>query len=123
MVYNLTNDIVLEEQHDDYQFVSIQLFELGLVAATNDGYMIFYELDAKNKRYREIRRWTYECDELKESLGDVIRGVQILDNFAKKMMAVQLSNRNILLIDVFNEVYFEDKRADILMKLQEHAII
>jgi len=48
----------------------------------------------------------YGCEELKESLDDVIRGMHILDTSTKKMMAVQLSNRNILLIDLFHEVYY-----------------
>jgi len=68
--------------------------------------MIFYELDAQKKRFEKIRHWMYGCEELKESLDDVIRGMHILDTSAKKMMAVQLSNRNILLIDLFHEVYY-----------------
>jgi len=38
-------------------------------------------------------------------------------------MAVQLTNRNVMLIDMWNEVYLQDKRDDIAMKLQEHESI
>lgn len=35
-------------------------------------------------------------------------------------MAVQLSNRNVMIVDLWTEVYLQDKRDDIIMKLQEH---
>lgn len=44
--------------------------------------------------------------------------MEILDD-DNKMLAVQLSNRNVLLIDIDNEVYCQDKRDDIAMKLKE----
>ena len=47
---------------------------------------------------------------------DVVRGVQVLDT-DRKMLAVQLSNRNVLIIDMWAEVYLQDKRDDIAMKL------
>jgi len=57
VVYNVMNEIVLAEKFEDYQFISIQLFESGLVAATNEGSMIFYELDTETKQYEIIRHW------------------------------------------------------------------
>ena len=47
----------------------------------------------------------------------------MLDTERFKMLSVQLSNRNVLLIDMFKEVYQQDKRDDINMKLQEHEAI
>ena len=55
-------------------------------------------------------------------MHDVIRGLQVLDTNLK-MMAVQLSNRNIMLVDLWNEIYFQDKRDDINMKLKDHELI
>lgn len=59
-VYNVLNDIVLEEQFEDFRFVSISLFELGFVATTFDGRMIFYELDREANVYTAIRQWHYK---------------------------------------------------------------
>ena len=39
------------------------------------------------------------------------------------MLSVQLSSRNVLMIDMMKEVYSQDKRDDIQMKLEEHKAI
>ena len=40
-----------------------------------------------------------------ESIGDVIRGMQVLDSEKKKMLALQLSDRKVIMIDMWIEVY------------------
>ena len=39
------------------------------------------------------------------------------------MLSVQLSSRNVLMIDMMKDVYSQDKRDDIQMKLEEHKTI
>lgn len=39
------------------------------------------------------------------------------------MLAVQLCDRSVMIIDMWNEVYLQDKRDDIKMKQQEHRNI
>ena len=39
------------------------------------------------------------------------------------MLAVQLCDRSVMIIDMWEEVYLQDKRDDIAMKLQEHQNI
>ena len=90
--------------------VSVYLFELGLVTASQDGHLFFYEVNA-DREFTQIRHWQYRSDEIAdvmkqdESIGDVIRGMQVLDSEKKKMLALQLSDRKVIMIDMWIEVY------------------
>lgn len=78
----------MEEQFEDFRFVSISLFELGFVATTFDGRMIFYELDREANQYSAIRQWHYKSEVVSKNQNDVIRGVRVLDCEKTKKMAV-----------------------------------
>lgn len=53
---------------------------------------------------------------------ELVQGFKVLDQ-EQKMLAVQLCDRSVMIIDMWNEVYLQDKRDDIAMKLQEHKNI
>ena len=84
--------------------VGISLFEYGMVIAASDGLLTFFDTDEDGK-FVQIRRWKYRSEDFRENPVDVIRGLQVLDNERFKMLSVQLANRNVLLIDMFKEVY------------------
>ena len=135
-MYKVGSEIVLHESFGPgdssdeadivTRLVGIQIFEIGMVVASSDGHLLFFDLGAEDE-FREIRRWQYKSEQPQELVGemdipDVVRGVQVLDT-DRKMLAVQLSNRNVLIIDMWAEVYLQDKRDDIAMKLQEHETL
>ena len=118
MQYDCEND----KREEGIQLVGISLFEYGMVIAASDGLLTFFDTD-EDGEFVQIRRWKYRSEDFRENPVDVIRGLQVLDTERFKMLSVQLANRNVLLIDMFKEVYQQDKRDDINMKLQEHEAI
>ena len=129
IVYKLGSDIVFNQKFDcdgdsPIILVSIQLFEYGMVVASSDGSLYFFENVHNEGVFEHIRHWKYRSEELKETPDDVVRGVQVLDQgLEMKVLSVQLANRNVLMIDMMKEVYLQDKRDDIRMKLKEHQAI
>ena len=118
----LQYDCENEKREEGIQLVGISLFEYGMVIAASDGLLTFFDTD-EDGEFVQIRRWKYRSEDFRENPVDVIRGLQVLDTERFKMLSVQLANRNVLLIDMFKEVYQQDKRDDINMKLQEHEAI
>ena len=41
------------------RLVGIQIFEIGMVVASSDGHLLFFDADAEGE-FREIRRWQYK---------------------------------------------------------------
>ena len=86
----------------------MQLFEYGMVVASSDGMLNFFDINEEGQFVDEpIRNWKYKFDDYSEENPptDVIRGIKVLDTDRFKMLSVQLSNRNVILIDMFKEVY------------------
>ena len=93
-----------------------------MVIAASNGLFDFFDSDEEG-RFTHMRRWKYRSEDFREDPYDVVRGLRVLDTDRFKMLAVQLANRNVVLIDMFKEVYQQDKRDDINMKLREHQAI
>ena len=96
LVYKLGSDIVFDHQfecdddNDRAHFVSVQLFEyamnvndtidmnVGIVVASSDGSLYFWENSDQNDYFSCIREWKYSIEDKLNSV-DVIRGIQVLD--------------------------------------------
>ena len=106
-------------------FVGLKLHEHGLVVATSSGHFSFFELtkEGDSDSFHRIRDWQYEVEAGDPENDELVQGLQVLEQNGQRVMAVQLTNRNVMLIDMWNEVYLQDKRDDIAMKLQEHESI
>ena len=63
-MYKVGSEIVLHESfgpgEDEADMVTrlvgIQIFEIGMVVASSDGHLLFFDADAEGE-FREIRRW------------------------------------------------------------------
>ena len=65
-MYKVGSEIVLHESFGpgessdevnvEIRLVGIQLFEMGMVVASSDGHLLFFDADEEGE-FREIRRW------------------------------------------------------------------
>jgi len=65
-----------EQREDDenIRYIGLALFEYGMVIASSDGYLTFFDSHEEGD-FLPIRRWKYRCEDLHENPFDVIRGL------------------------------------------------
>ena len=71
-MYKVGSEIVLHESfgpgEDEAEaemvtrLVGMQIFEIGMVVASSDGHLLFFDADAEGE-FREIRRWQYKNEQ------------------------------------------------------------
>ena len=70
-MYKVGSEIVLHESFGPSdssdeadivtRLVGIQIFEIGMVVASSDGHLLFFDLGDEDE-FREIRRWQYKSE-------------------------------------------------------------
>ena len=124
------NYICLKKHYSSKGLCDVQVTQTALIAATFKCEFFFFELqEAGDKRYRfaEIRKWCLYDSPLLDSVCNqslTLRGMRsFMDQKRQSTLAVQLSNRNVIVIDLLSQVYSAQKKEDLNAKLEEFDLI
>lgn len=103
-------------------FADVTMTQNYLIAATFQAEFMFYELNGNN--LIEVRKsWSlYESLQFDPMSRQAVtvRGMRsMLDSKHQETLAVQLSNKNMIIIDLFAQVYSTQKREDLKAKMDD----